>query len=96
MTCHISLGPKPLELIGDKQNTQKLYCQRESRQVHLHALLSGLLTHVVRCVTGGHQGVVKRGLLCKTKVCQFEDGVSTFGGVQQVLRLVRRHRPEDK
>lgn len=32
---------------------QKCYRRWESRRVYLHALLSGWLTHVVRCVTGG-------------------------------------------
>lgn len=52
------------------------------------------LTHVVRCVTGSLERVVQRRLLGETEVGQFEDAVSFFGGVQQVLRLVRRPAAE--
>lgn len=54
------------------------------------------LTDIIWSVTGSLEGVVQCRLLSEAKVCQFEDRVSLFSGVQQVLWLEREAKEEKK
>lgn len=84
-----------------KMNQQLCKYYENSPSIHAHfpsANVSGQkkqLTNVVGCVTGRLQRVVQGCLLGEAKVCQFEDCVFLFGGVQQVLWL-RRDTGEEK
>lgn len=98
MTCHISRGPGPQELIivvRTKAQTPQEETSRIDRLFQTrHPASTWLLTHIVGRIAGRLQRVVQRGLFGETKVGQFEDAVSFLRVVEQVLRLLGRNKEQ--